>query len=237
MLYLFYGTDETKTRAKVQDTVAALLKREPNASHVHFNEETFTQELLLEHLGGQGLFAGRVLVVLDHILGDKDKKEEFLEQLKDIKTSENIFILLEGKLDKKTANRLENQSEKTQEFSLKPTTSNLKPSFSIFKLTDALGNRSRKKAWVEYQRALRSGSRPEEIHGMLFWQTKSMLLVAQKATSGLKPFVVSKSKSFLNNWTEDELKKLSSNLVSIYHNSRRGGPELEIAIEQLVLGL
>jgi len=237
MFYLLHGTDSKKVRAKVGSTVASLLKREPNASHFRLTDETVTSDALAEYLGGQGLFAGKILVVLDRVFDDSTAKELVLDRVKDIASSDNIFIILEGELDAKTKKKLEKYAEKVQVFDQRPTTKDQRLKFNIFGLTDALGNRDKKKLWVKYQQALRSGSAPEELHGILFWQTKTLLLVAQKSTAGLKPFVVSKAKKFLNNWTEDELKTLSSQLVDVYHEARRGGPELEIGLEQFVLSL
>lgn len=235
MLYLFYGPDIKKSRERVHTTIASLLKREPDASHVRFDADSFSEDILSEHISGQGLFAGRVLIVLDHVFEDTEAKESVLKHVQDVAGSENVFILLEGVLDKKTTTKLEKYAEKAQAFDTKKYVQ--KRDTSIFQLTDALGSRNRKKAWIEYCRALRNGGRPEEIHGMLFWQTKTMLLVAQNATKGLKPFVVNKTKRFLDNWTEKELTQLSSQLVSTYHNARRGGTELDIALEQLLLHL
>lgn len=237
MLYFIHGTDTQKARKKTRALVDSLLKREPDASHFRLDDETLTSDTLAEYLGGQGLFAGKILVVLDRVFRSDEGTELVLERVKDIADSDNIFVLLEGKLDAKTKKRLEKHAKKSQSFNLQPTTSNLKPDFNIFSLTDALGNRDSKRAWVLYQEALRAGSRPEEIHGMLFWQTKAMLLVAQKSTTGLKPFVVKKATGFLRKWTDDELQKLSSALVAVYHDARLGKFDLEIGLERLVLNL
>jgi len=55
--------------------------------------------------------------------------------------------------------------------------------------------------------------------------------------SGLKPYVFQKSKSFAQNYSEDEMKKMSSSLVSIYHDSRRGIHDFDIALERFILSL
>ena len=97
-----------------------------------------------------------------------------------------------------------------------------------------------KDAWVLLQKALDTGGVPEEIHGMLFWQVKSMILAVSSKTAGeagLNPFVFRKSLSFAKNFTEEELKNLSARLVSIYHDARRGGDELAIALEKFVLSI
>jgi hypothetical protein len=54
---------------------------------------------------------------------------------------------------------------------------------------------------------------------------------------GLKPFVVSKAKRFLSNYSHRELESLSGEMVAIYHSARGNGPELDIALEQFILKL
>jgi DNA polymerase III delta subunit len=115
-----------------------------------------------------------------------------------------------------------------------------KNEFNIFALTDALGERNRARLWTLYQKALMQGSEPEEIHGILFWQVKSLLAAAQSKTAaeaGLKPFVWSKSQGFLRNYSLDELKKISSKMVGLYHLSRIESLDLEDELEEFVLQL
>ena len=107
----------------------------------------------------------------------------------------------------------------------------------MFSLTDALGNRDKKKLWTLYQKAIRTNAVPEELHGILFWQVKTMLLVSQKETKDLKPFAVSKAKKFIQNYSEEELQKLARNLVELYHDTRRGFVEFPIALEQFILSI
>ena len=217
--------------------VASLLAREPNASHIRLDAETLTKDALAEYLGGRGLFARRVLVVLDRTFERDEAKNLVLERTADIAASENVFVVLEGALDAETRRELERRAEKTQAFDQKPKTKNQKQEFSIFGLTDALGNRDGVRAWALYQKALRAGGSPEELHGMLAWQTKAMLLTAAGSTEGLKPFVVTKAKRFLSRWSEPELKRLSAELVAVYHDARRGTFDLDVGLEQLLLGV
>ena len=115
-----------------------------------------------------------------------------------------------------------------------------KERFNSFLLADALGQRNKEKLWVLYHQALTEGLAPEELHGTLFWQVKALLsatLVKTAGEAGLKPFPWTKAKSFLRNWNQDELKKVSSKMVSIYHDSRRGEHELQTALEKFILDL
>ena len=156
----------------------------------------------------------------------------------EIAESPNVFIVLEGDVDKKTLLAITDVAEKVQLFENKE--GKKKPEFNIFSLTDAFGRRDKKNLWVLYQKAVASGAVPEEIHGILFWQLKSMLLAVTAKTAGeagVAPFVFTKAKSFLKNYTPEELKTLSSKLVHMYHDAHRGIHDFEIALERLILTL
>ena len=108
----------------------------------------------------------------------------------------------------------------------------------MFAMTDALGARNQKRLWTLYQQALRHGVVNEELHGILFWQVKSMLLAALSKDvkeSGLNPFVYGKAKNYAKNFTLSELKKISSQLVTMYHQAHRGEVDFDIALEKFFL--
>ena len=112
--------------------------------------------------------------------------------------------------------------------------------FNIFALTDALGARKKKEAWVLYQKALSAGVRTEEIFFKIVWQVKSMLIASRTKNVGetdMKAFPYSKAKSFLKNFKSGELEKLSEALVVGYHMARRGEGEIETLVEKILLGL
>ncbi|MEK9171804.1 MAG: hypothetical protein AAB782_01030 [Patescibacteria group bacterium] len=112
--------------------------------------------------------------------------------------------------------------------------------FNIFTLTDALGARKRKKAWILYQKALSAGLSAEEIFFKLFWQVKSMLIASRTKNAeetDMKAFPYNKAKSFLKNFKPGELEKLSESLVVGYHRACRGKSEVEILVEKLLLSL
>ena len=148
-----------------------------------------------------------------------------------LKASENIFIVIENTLDKATLTKFEKNAEKVQEFSAEKKAP---VKFNMFSLTDALGSRNSKRLWTLYQKAVRADAVDEELHGIVFWQVKSMLLASASSdakSAGLNPLVYSKSKSYAKNFTPAELQNLSSQLVRMYHRAHRGevdfGNELE----------
>ena len=112
--------------------------------------------------------------------------------------------------------------------------------FNIFALTDALGARDKKRAWILYQEALGAGLSAEEIFFKIVWQVKSLLIASKTKNvteTDMKPFPYSKAKSFLKNFSTSELQNLSEALVIGYHRVRRGEGELETFVEKILLGL
>jgi DNA polymerase III delta subunit len=112
--------------------------------------------------------------------------------------------------------------------------------FNIFSLTDAVGARNKKEAWSLYQKALASGLSAEEIFWKVFWIVKSMLTASRTknySETEMKEFPYKKAKQYAQNFSKEELEKLSETLVVGYHNARRGIGEIDSLIEKFVLSL
>ena len=239
MLYVVFGTDGVKARDKARSLVDALQKKKPDAAVIRIDEMTAPEVGLQEYIGSQGLFEKRSIVLLDHLFTNEETEAAYLKALPELKDSPNIFIVLEGKIDAKTKKKLEKYAEKIQEFS-PAVTEKQAERLNVFALTDAFGERNKVRLWVLFQEALRAGSVVEELHGILFWQMKAMLLAAKThsaAESGLKPFVYGKAKGFLRNYTREEVHQKSKDFVELYHRARRGAEELPIALERFILTL
>lgn len=235
MIFLIHGSDFEKARGKVRELIADLQKRKPNAEVFRLEDEMVSVGKLDELSGSQGLFERKYIVFADNVFRSEEAKEIVLGKLKALADSENVFIFLEDELGKTDLKELEKFAEKVQQFS---GVVKKEKAFNIFSLTEMLGRRDKRGLWILYQKALAQGLAPEEIHGVLFWQIKAMLaavLVKTAAESGLKPFVFQKSRAFAKNYSVAELKNLSSKMVAVYHNARRTGPNLDIALERLIL--
>lgn len=112
--------------------------------------------------------------------------------------------------------------------------------FNIFALTDAIGARKKRDAWVLYQKALAAGMAPEEVFYKLVWQAKTMLIAQNTKNVGeteMKPFPYNKAKGFLRNFKSGEIEKFSESLVLGYHKARRGEGEIETLVEKALLSL
>lgn len=240
MIYLFYGQDIEQARQKANGVVQTLLKKRPDASLFKLNSDTWQEAAFDEYVGGQGLFVQKYIVILDRLFENKEIKEYVIERLKILKASENIFIIIENSLDKATLGKFEKTAEKIQAFGegKDAVAKGKKSEFNMFATTDALGARNQKRLWALYQQALRHNVVSEELHGILFWQVKSMLLATLSKDvkeSGLNPFVYSKAKNYAKNFTLPELKKISSQLVAMYHQAHRGEVDFDLALEKFFL--
>lgn len=112
--------------------------------------------------------------------------------------------------------------------------------FNIFALTDAIGARKKRDAWVLFQKALASGMVAEEVFYKLVWQMKTMLIAQNTnsvAETDMKPFPYNKAKGFLRNFKKGEIEKLSQDLVLGYHKARRGEGEVSALVEKTLLNL
>ena len=80
--------------------------------------------------------------------------------------------------------------------------------FDPFGLTFALGSRDKKKLWLALGAALRSGEKPEAIAGLLAWKARQM-----------------------------GDRKLSREIVFLYHDAHRGMGDLALLLERFALKL
>lgn len=235
MLYILHGSDFQKRNTKLRQLLSGLEKKRPNAELFKLESENMSAARLEELCGGQGLFDSKYVVQIDQVMDSAEQRDLVLEYAKTLGESENVFLLIENELNKTTLKKLEKHAERVEEFSKKGP---VKKEFNTFGLADALGKRDRRGLWVEFEKALRALKEPEEIHGILFWQLKSIALAQQTTSSdeaGMKDFPYKKAKGFTRNFSEDELYALLGDLVERYHLARRGEGTLETQLEQFVL--
>ncbi len=242
MLYLIYGTDREKILAKSNELVAGLKKRKPDAEVFRISEGQEVSRLE-ELAGGQGLFESKYIVVVKNVFSDKNNTDRVCGLLSSFSDSSNIFIFVEGKINKPIIDAFKSAKGQLQEFSLvKETFSHVDSTsdFNIFSLADALGSRDRKGLWVLYQKAIKRDIAPEEISGTLFWQVKSIMLAEQASSAseaGISPFVFQKAKRYSRNFSSGEINTIALKLVKLYHDSHRGLVDFEVGLERLILSV
>ncbi len=247
MIYFYYGTDYQKAGKKAKVTVDALLAKKPDAALVKINDEEISEQKILELLGSQGLFENKYIIFLSRSFENKENKEIILKNIKEIGKSENIFIFAEGKMDKVSFGKIEKNAVKVEEFTKPEKILNKKEQLALkgekidfFEFTNALGNRDKKSLWVLYQDALKEQVPSEEVHGMFFWQMKSMALAKKCKTAseaGMSPYPFQKAKESVRNFKDEEIEKYLGELVFMYHEAHRGNIDFGIALEKFILNL
>lgn len=246
MIYFIHG-DIKKGFEKARALEDSMLKKKPDAEVFKMSSDNFNENSLAEMIGGQSLFSKKYIVQMSRLLDDENASGLVMKNLKEIAESENVFIWIEADVKKVDLNKIEKKSEKVQEVSggvaktAKKAGSGFGDAsgFNIFSLADAFGQRDRKKLWVLYLEALKN-SRPEEIHGTLWWQLKSIILTTKTSSAkeaGMKDFPYNKAKKYAMNFTEKELVDLSEKMIEIYHEARRSGADLEVRLERFLLSI
>lgn len=238
MLQLFHGNDREKARKRLNAAIAAFVAPNPDAPVRRVGAEDVSAANLRELASSRGLFSPTSIAVLQDALGHKETQETILGNLALLAASPNAFFLLEGGLQAGILSQVKKHAV-VVEACLKKEEKK-KPSFSVFSVADALGKKDKKTLWMLYQSALQGGISPEELHPVLVWKVKSMILAQQSqnaAASGLSPFVFARSRQDARHFTNDELRNLSVQLVALYHTARRGTGEMETGLEKTLLRL
>jgi DNA polymerase III delta subunit len=244
MLFFFYGDNQDEARLQAQKNIQAAQKKHPTAEFFRLNTENFSMARLEDLITSQGLFYSGSIVFLDHVLV-AEQGEQLLKKIKEIASSPNFFIFLESKINKKDLDKLEKSAIKVQVFNRTPRRLTKKESLALkgekidfFEFSDALGARDRKGLWTLYQDALAEGVPAEEVHGIFFWQIKSMIVASKSQTpaeSGLKPYVFDKARGYVRNYSSDKLESMSRDLFTMYHEAHRGKIDFSVALERFIL--
>lgn len=237
MLYLIYGTDTHKARKKLHDLLDLAKKKRPEAELFKITTENFSEAQLDELLVSQGLFEQKYTTVLDNLFERRDFKDYVLDKLKDMADSEQIFLMLEGAVDVSSIKKIEKYAKQVQEFVKKE---DKKYGANIFSITDGLLQKDKRKLWVSYIDFIRQGIPPEEIHGILFWQVKNMLLASRADSgneTGLAPFVYKNALTGARKYKQEDLVFMSNSLVDMTHKVRQGEGDLGVMLERWVLSL
>lgn len=238
MLYIFHGTNTSVSANKARALVNSLRAKKADAAFIEVDGDHWSDAVIKENAGGQGLFSSRSIIFLNRVTENTVAKDELPSLLDLMGESDNVFIIVEGKVNADLKKSFEKYAEKIVISDNAETVGGFKKEFNIFSLADALGNRDNFKSWTIYREALENGNEPESIVGTLFWQVKSIILAANSTSAvqaGLSPFVYSKSKKYSEKYSKEELKNLAEKLIVLYHDGHRGLCNMELEIEQLLL--
>ncbi len=239
MIYLFYGTDVEKARAKAFEWVAKARAKEPNLAYARLAREEITEAALEEASLSGGLFVKRLLVLLDDPFpstriesDEEDAAEEvatgdvIIDKLDMLAASDNAIIILAPKLSAAKAKKLVAKAKITYEFneSARPFLPAGRQGFNT-NLVNAIAARSRQMLWLEINRALRAGDAPEMLHGLLHWKARDLmdLPAGRQERAGA--------------WSPSESRKLSLALIALIQDSRRKGMDLSESLERFALSI
>lgn len=225
MLYVFHGTDVTKSLDKAKHLIDSLRAKKPDATYVPVTAEKWNIASIEENLGGQGLFSNKYIVFLDRVTENAEAKEQIADFVGSMNESSNIFVILEGKLNVELKKAFEKSAEKVVVTDLPVAVKSFgaKGDFNVFALADAVSSRNRANSWTVYRQAVDRGIGSESILGTLFWKVKTMIVAGGEKGSP--------------KYSKLELQSLLTRLVTLYHDGHRGLVDLELGTERLLLEL
>ncbi len=238
MIYLIYGSDRVKGRAKLRGYLAALKKKHPEANTFYFDEDNFNSSELGALAESQGLFFDKFLVALEGLLAHKEYGEQVEELAFGLAQSPNLFIIWDEAIPKARLTKITKLAEKVESFELKEKI--VKENFNIFSVTDSIVARDRRAAWLALTGALRAGVPAEEVFWKWWWQFKTIAQTAADsagARQSLKPFVYNKALAGARKYSLAELKAHLITLTNLFHQSRFSGTELLHELEYFALTL
>ena len=215
MIYLFHGSDAGKVRSQAFAWVAAARAKAPDAFYVRLNTDTITREALNEAVSAQGLFFSKTLALLDDPFAGAETAELVLESLEMLANSNNAIAIVAPKLLPARAKKIEAHAAKVFRHDAV-----LKPARGFNSgLVNALGSRDGKSLWKEIQKAYRQGDAPEMIHGLLHWKARDLMTKKSR------------------DWTRDQARMLSRELIQLVSDSRGKDIELSLALERFALSI
>lgn len=241
MLYVIHGTDTQKGRSKLQNLVGILQSKRPDATLFKLSPENWNPSLLDETLSGVNLFTPKNIIVLDSLISNKDSVEYIEERIGEFAESEHVCIVFDSKINKALLTKLETKAEKVEEHNLKSSgddSFDAKKPPQTFAFADALASRNKVNSWKLFQELVSNNLPAEEIHGVVWWQFKSVYLAYDARSAAevdMKPYTFSKSQGFKKNWTKVELENFLDGLVDMYHKAHRGEVDFMVGLERLCL--
>ena len=105
MIYFFHIKKGTSTKVdtslsfkKASALAADLKKKKPDAGFFTVTDENWDEGQIKEYVEGQGLFSNKYIVLIKGIFSKKEVKEAFLDRIKEMAESPNIFIIISSLL-------------------------------------------------------------------------------------------------------------------------------------------
>ena len=212
MLYLFSGDDAKSKIINYEKFIKSLPKE---AEIFSVNRNDFDQVQIESFYSGSSLFSAKSAVIFSGILEYEETREFILEKLEAMGKSGNIFVFLEGKLNKPILDAFRKARAELNVFELPKEK---KEKFDNFLVANAFANKDKLNTWIYFRQAVDVGVVMEELIGVLFWKIKDMLL-----------------KKNFSKFSEEQLKNYVSKISYLLPEARKKGLDAESAFEQFLL--
>ncbi len=234
MIYLYYGSDSVAVRTKA---ISALEVQESLGLRVERLElENITLGKIAEMAGSLSLFGEATVYSVDvPSSATLEVYEAFMKALPELAASTNVIIVTEGALLAPAKKLWTKHANCIEEY-----TAPKEAPVDVFAIASALLARDKKSLWLLYTKLRLSDVSPEEIIGILWWQLKSMRLVAESKnaeSAGMKSYSYDKTKQSLKNYSALEIVTLSRNLLRVYHEGHGGVKDISIGLEEWILAV
>lgn len=233
MLKVFYGTDIFTTKQKAY--LAATAGCDEGQEIITIESEGYLPGTLLGLSSTSSLFGGAEVYLIDATDKDTDLLNELLSEGESLASSQNLFVCVCGSLLAAEKKQVVKHAAVLEEYKKDAAVK-----FNPFQLADALARKDKKMFWLLLEEAKRNQLSSEEIIGTLWWQLKTMRLASltkNAAEAGLKDFPYQKAKRALSHFKDGEVEEKARELLKIYHQGHRGEVELDLALEEWVLGV
>jgi hypothetical protein len=237
MIRIFTGTDNKKAKIELNKAVKMTGHDSTRAIH-HFSDVNFEPTSAIEAISSASLFFDVNIVIFEGIFAVSGGSEFLLKSAKQLCESKNDIFIFEEKIP---ADLLEALSKGSivYDYPLKKA-SFTGEKFNNFAIANALAARDKRAAWVSYQSGIRAGAKAEELHGVVSWGVKTMLITRDRTreesvAAGVSQNSYGQYKNGSKNYLSGELEEMLGELKDMYHDSHSGGPELEQQLEQFLL--
>jgi len=225
MLCFIVGKDRVRIQQKIHERVKGVNVQMHEATELSFSQ-------LYEMSNTRSLFGETYTYVLQNIHEVEEIENKIFNTIESIHASGHTFVCTTSRLLKKQKECIEKYEITVDEF-----ITTAKKEVSSFILSDAFFDRNKKRAWIAVCEELKTKS-PEGVHGGLWHNVKSILLVQSGATQielGLPPFVYTKIKKAEKLFDGATLALLAQELLHMPQRAHRGKSDFATELEQWVL--
>lgn len=236
MIYILTGTDQIKRQKEIEKIRKAEGGESAFLVMTHLFEEG-NLDVYDELFSMRDLFGKSNFIRIKNWNNDEGLVSKIKEYADFFVKEKNILILETDSFTKTIEKKLQK---------LEPRVVTIgdafvkKESTTLFALTDACLTRDKKRAWTLFFDAKKRGVSPEEIHGLMWWQYKTLALVYKTpkkewSSLGVSPFVLKKIESSLLKYKKEDLASIINEFFSLVYSARQRSQDSYNALELFIL--